>query len=217
MIECINVSLGYKDGNESNLVLSDINIKINAGENVVLLGPSGSGKSSLVYMLSGIRRPSSGSIIYNGKDLFGMDNDKLSAMRRHKFGYIFQFHFLIPYLNVIENVMVGAPEYNEHYKKIAAKKLQQLGIERHINKKVYELSGGQRQRVAIARALVSEPDVIFADEPTASVDHKNAKEIINILKSYKENRTLVIATHDTSILEGDELMFKVENKSVKRI
>ncbi len=213
MIECVNISLSYKDGNVSNRVLSEVNLKINYGENIVLLGPSGSGKSSLMYMLSGIRQPSSGKILYDGKDMYSMNVDNLALLRRQKFGFIFQFHFLIPYLRVMENVLVGAPCINDEYKTRAVDKLKQLGMDKYSNKKIYELSGGQRQRVSIARALVSEPDIIFADEPTASLDHSNATEIIKILKTFKSNSTLVIATHDTSVLNGDERIIRVENNT----
>lgn len=209
MFECIDLSLSYKDGKSNRVVFSDLNFKIDDGENVVLLGPSGSGKSSLIYLLSGLRRPTSGKVIYNNKDLHAMDENSLVNIRRNKFGFIFQFHFLIPYLNVIENVLVGAPQVDKAYINKAMEMLNQLGIEEHMHKKIHELSGGQRQRVAIARAIISEPEVIFADEPTASLDHKNSVEIFNILKSLKSKSIIVLATHDTSILDGTERIIKI--------
>lgn len=215
MIGCKNLCLSYKDGGKENLVLSDVSLKINKGENVVLLGPSGSGKSSLVYLLSGLRKPTAGQVYYEGMQLGNMNDKQLSDLRKNSFGFVFQMHFLIPYLKVIENVMVGAPEHNDKFKQKARQVLTELGIGQYENKRMYQLSGGERQRVAIARALVGEPDVIFADEPTASLDHTNAKEIMKILKAYKENSTLVMATHDTSILGGDERIIRIENKNVK--
>jgi|BioPla2DNA2_1021312.scaffolds.fasta_scaffold18415_2 putative ABC transport system ATP-binding protein len=209
MFECIDLSLSYKDGKSNRMVFSDLNFKINVGENVVLLGPSGSGKSSLIYLLSGLRRPTSGKVIYNNKDLQDMDENSLVNIRRNKFGFIFQFHFLIPYLNVIENVLVGAPQVNKTYIDKAMEGLSQLGIEEHVHKKIHELSGGQRQRVAIARAIISEPEVIFADEPTASLDHKNSVEMYRILKSLKSKSIIVLATHDTSILDGSERIINI--------
>lgn len=211
MFECVDLSLSYKDGKSNRIVFSDLNFKINAGENVVLLGPSGSGKSSLIYLLSGLRRPTSGKVIYAGKDLNNIDTNSLVSIRKNKFGFIFQFHFLIPYLNVIENVLVGTPQVDSSYINKATEMLSQLGIEEHMHKKVHELSGGQRQRVSIARAIISEPEVIFADEPTASLDHKNSVEIFKILKSLKSKSIIVLATHDTSILDGTERIININS------
>ncbi len=211
MIQCKDLSLIYKDGHKENKVLSNVNLKINKGENVVLLGPSGSGKSSLIYLFSGLKKPTDGDIYYEGNEIGNLNDKDISSLRREKFGFIFQMHFLIPYLKVIENVMIGAPDFSDKYVKRAHLVLGELGIEEYANKKIFQLSGGERQRVAIARALVAEPDVIFADEPTASLDHENAVEIIKLLKEYRENSTLVMATHDTSILSGDERIVRIQN------
>lgn len=211
MIQCKDLSLIYKDGHKENKVLSNVNLTINKGENVVLLGPSGSGKSSLIYLFSGLKKPTSGNIHYEGSEIGNLNDKEISSLRRQKFGFIFQMHFLVPYLKVIENVMIGAPDFSDKYVKRAHLVLGELGIEEYANKKIFQLSGGERQRVAIARALVAEPDVIFADEPTASLDHENAVEIIKLLKEYRENSTLVMATHDTSILSGDERIIRIQN------
>jgi putative ABC transport system ATP-binding protein len=211
MIQCKDLSLIYKDGHKENKVLSNVNLTVNKGENVVLLGPSGSGKSSLIYLFSGLKKPTSGNIHYEGREIGNLNDKEISGLRRQKFGFIFQMHFLVPYLKVIENVMIGAPDFSDKYVKRAHLVLDELGIEEYANKKIFQLSGGERQRVAIARALVAEPDVIFADEPTASLDHENAVEIIKLLKEYRENSTLVMATHDTSILSGDERIIRIQN------
>lgn len=214
MIECRDLGLSYKDGHKANLVLNGVNLKIRKGENVVLLGPSGSGKSSLIYLLSGLKKPTTGNIFYEGANIGKLNEKASSTLRKNKFGFIFQMHFLIPYLRVIENVLTGVPEINDYYRSRAFTVLRELGIDQYAYKKIYQLSGGERQRVAIARALVSEPDVIFADEPTASLDHDNAVDIVEMLKKYKENSTLVMATHDTSILAGDERILRVEKHGV---
>jgi len=216
MLECRNLSLKYKDGHKENLVLDNIDLKIESGKNVVVLGPSGSGKSTLIYLFSGLKKPTSGSIIIDGVDVSSMNEKEFAQIKRQKFGYIFQQHFLIPYLTVIENVMVGAPTNNNEYNEKAHVLLTELGIEQYTKKHIFELSGGERQRVAIARALVSEPEVIFADEPTASLDHDNAMEIMKLLKEYKSTSTLLMATHDTSILSGDEDILHIENRKVKQ-
>ena len=216
MLECRNLSLKYKDGHKENLVLDNIDLKIESGKNVVVLGPSGSGKSTLIYLFSGLKKPTSGSIIIDGVDVSSMNEKEFAQIKRQKFGYIFQQHFLIPYLTVIENVMVGAPTNNNEYNEKAHVLLTELGIEQYTKKHIFELSGGERQRVAIARALVSEPEVIFADEPTASLDHDNAMEIMKLLKEYKSTSTLLMATHDTSILSGNEDILHIENRKVKQ-
>lgn len=216
MLECKNLSLKYKDGHKENLVLDDISLKIENGKNVVVLGPSGSGKSSLIYLFSGLKKPTSGSVLIDGINSAAMNEKQFAKLKRQKFGYIFQQHFLIPYLTVIENVMVGAPVNNKEYTENAYVLLKELGIEQYVKKRIFELSGGERQRVAIARALVSQPEVIFADEPTASLDHDNAVEIMKLLKEYKSSSTLLMATHDTSILSGDECILRIQNKKVQQ-
>jgi putative ABC transport system ATP-binding protein len=216
MIECKNLTLKYKDGHSENLVLDNVDLQIQNGESIVLLGPSGSGKSSLIYLLSGLKKPTSGQILYDGIEINGYNSKQFSDMRRKKFGYIFQQHFLIPYLKVMENVLVGAPKMNGTYRDKAQFLLHELGIDQYTNKRIFELSGGERQRVAIARALISEPEIIFADEPTASLDHNTAVEILKLIKKYKESTTLIIATHDTSILEGDESIVRIEYGKVLR-
>jgi putative ABC transport system ATP-binding protein len=214
MIELDKLSLTYKDGHVVNHVLKNIDLKIEKGESIVLLGPSGSGKSSLVYLISGLRKPSSGSIIYEGKEMNKLSDKELSDLRKKKFGFVFQMHFLIPYLKVLENVMVSAPIHNKYYKEKAETILSELGLPQYRHKRIYQLSGGERQRISIARALISEPEVIFADEPTASLDHDNAIDIMKMLKNYKENSTLIMATHDTSILSGDERILRIQNHKI---
>lgn len=216
MLECKGLTLKYKDGKKENFVLDNVDLKIEKGENVVVLGPSGSGKSSLIYLLSGLKKPNAGQILYNGTDIELYNGKQFSDLRRKKFGYIFQMHFLIPYLRVIENVLVGAPNMDKPHRQKACQLLEELGIRQYADKKIFELSGGERQRVAIARALISEPEIIFADEPTASLDHDTAVETLRLLKKYKESTTLMIATHDTSILEGDEEILQIEHRKVKR-
>lgn len=209
MITCKDLRLEYPDGEKTKVILNNINLSINKGENVILLGPSGSGKSSLIYLLSSLRKPTSGEAFFNDTSL-SSKNDKLVAdIRRTHFGFIFQMHFLLPYLSVLENVMLGKNEYNKQNKEKAQELLLQLGLSDHIKKKMHQMSGGQRQRVAIARAILNEPDVIFADEPTASLDHQTACEVISILKNHKKDSILIMATHDTSILAGDERMIRV--------
>lgn len=209
MIRCQNLRLEYPDGDKTKTILNDVQLSVHTGENAILLGPSGSGKSSLIYLLSSLRSPTGGEVWFNDVNLSRQNDKDMADIRRKHFGFIFQMHFLLPYLSVVENVMLGEKGSRKESRERAAELLRELGLDGHMNKRMHQMSGGQRQRVAIARALMNEPDVIFADEPTASLDHQTACEVVNILKNHKKNSILIMATHDTSILSGDERIIKV--------
>ena len=214
MLTCKNLHLEYKDGDKSTLVLNGINLEIKKGEKVIFLGPSGSGKSSLIYLLSTLRRPTKGEV-YLDDTLISSNDAKIDPnIRKTRFGFIFQMHFLIPYLTVLENVLSTLNSKDKQSCEKAIAILKKIKMEDHINKKTHQLSGGERQRVAIARALMNDPDIIFADEPTASLDHKTAREVLSVLKKYKKDAILIMATHDTSILQGDERVLKVANGNI---
>ena len=207
-----NLSLEYQDGLSKRRVLENINLQIEDKEIVVLIGPSGSGKSSLLYILSTLKKPTEGSVFLNDKEISNIkDAEKI---RYDHFGFVFQQNFLIPYLTVIENVCKASRENN--LKEQAYTLLEELGI-KHLDKKLpHELSGGEKQRVSIARALVTNPDIVFADEPTASLDVENANLIYTLLKRITENKILIMATHDTTLLDGTERILKIENKKINQ-
>lgn len=211
MLEAKNVSLIYPDGDKQKTVLDNVSLKINDGESVVLVGPSGSGKSSMIYLLSALKKPSSGEIIFDNNNI--SEKKDTSTERYDSFGFIFQQHFLIPYLSVLENVLIAIKDGDtlEKSKEI----LKKLGLEEHLNKKPHQLSGGQRQRVAIARALVKKPRVLFADEPTASLDHATAVEVMTLIREMKDTTTLIMATHDTSLLEETDRVILVNNQKLE--
>jgi len=212
MLSCKDLCLVYPDGNKTKTVLDKFNLEIKKGENIILLGPSGSGKSSLIYLLSCVKQPTSGDIFFNERRLTSMSQNALCDLRKKKFSFIFQMHFLIPYLTVIENVLTGINDYSPQSRRKVSELLEKLGLGGYENKKLYQMSGGERQRTAVARALISEPEIIFADEPTASLDHDTALEVMHLLKNLNKNCTLVMATHDTSILSGDERIVEVNKK-----
>lgn len=205
------LGLSYQDGITSREILMDVNLKVETNEKIVILGPSGSGKSSLLYLLSGLKKPTFGHVFFGDKEL--TNNRKIDKVRYENFGFVFQQHFLIPYLSVIENVCL-AHSKPKWIKKEALIALSQLGIENLAPKMPHELSGGEKQRVAIARALVKKPSVIFADEPTASLDKENAEMVYKLLKKYSNNRILIFATHDISLLNGDERRILIDNKEI---
>lgn len=211
MLEIKNLSLDYKDGNESRNVLNNINYKFDSKKFYAILGPSGSGKSSLIYLLSLLRNPTKGNIFIDKVDV--TNNKKKDQIRYKKFGFIFQQNFLISHLSVLENVCVA--NYNSKaIEKEAIKILTELGLEEHINKAPYQLSGGQKQRVSIARALVKKPEYIFADEPTASLDHDNAVKVMNLLEHYSTQSTIICATHDLSVLPTNCVKLNLNNGKI---
>lgn len=207
VLSAVNLSLAYKDGESSRTVLDNISINLDDSKANIIIGPSGSGKSSLIYLLSTLRKPTSGKILLNGRDL--TTTRDTAKVRYDHFGFVFQQHFLVPYLTVRENVCLAGKDKN--LKEEASRILTALDIEKISDKCSYEISGGERQRAAIARALVKNPDVIFADEPTASLDKENAHNVFSLLKEKTKDRILVLSTHDTSLLEGDERVIRIEN------
>jgi ABC transporter related protein len=207
VLSAVNLSLAYKDGESSRTVLDNISINLDDSKANIIIGPSGSGKSSLIYLLSTLRKPTSGKILLNGRDL--TTTRDTAKVRYDHFGFVFQQHFLVPYLTVRENVCLARKDKN--LREEASRILTALDIEKISDKCSYEISGGERQRVAIARALVKNPDVIFADEPTASLDKENAHNVFSLLKEKTKDRILVLSTHDTSLLEGDERVIRIEN------
>lgn len=172
-----------------------------------IVGPSGSGKSSLLYTLAGLKQPSVGNVRYMGEEWSCLSDSKKAKIRREQFGFIFQRNFLIEYMDVLHNVLVNLNTYDDASVDKARRLLDRLGIGHLEHKKPYMLSGGQRQRVSIARALMNDPKVIFADELTASLDHSSAKEVMKVLGEYKSKGLILTVTHDISILEdADEII-----------
>ncbi len=190
-----DLSLAYRDGGRELRAVDGVALEVGPGEFAGILGPSGSGKSSLLYLLAGLKRPTTGSVSFDGRDLAGLSTDALAELRRARFGFIFQNHFLINHLTALENVRVqGSGD--------AERLLTELGIAACRDKFPWQMSAGERQRTAIARAVVHQPAVIFADEPTASLDRVNAAGVMDCLRRVSAGRTLFVVTHDESMLAG---------------
>lgn len=212
------VNLIYDMGTANQtFAVKDINISLEKGTFYGILGPSGSGKSSLLYLLSGLKKPSSGKVTYKGKDINSFNNKELSDIRKNEFAFIFQRHFLINYMTALENVLVPLNSNKSSDVEKASQLLERLGLQNDINKKPYQLSGGQRQRVAIARALINDPNVIFADEITASLDHKNAYEVMDIIKDVCKNSCIIAVTHDESILSDADKIIHIWDGSISKL
>lgn len=201
-------------GKEENLVkaLDGINLSIEEGEFIAIVGTSGSGKSTLLHLLGGLDRPTCGKVFIDGKDIYSMKDYKLAIFRRRKIGFIFQSYNLIPVLNVWENIVfpIGLDEkkVDENYIK---ELMETLGIYDKQNMLTNALSGGQQQRVAIARALSTKPSIILADEPTGNLDSKTGQEVMNLLKLSvkKYYQTLVMITHNDKIAQMADRVIRI--------
>jgi putative ABC transport system ATP-binding protein len=201
-IEAKDLSKGYGSGENKVIALNKASIMISTNDFISIMGPSGSGKSTLLHLLSGLDTPSSGSVIYDGKDLYKASDKELSAFRRRKIGFIFQQFNLLPVLTARENIIMPMLLDKQQPDEVYLKTLTELlGISGRLHHLPNELSGGQQQRVAIARALIAKPDIIFADEPTGNLDSKSGAEVMELLRDIqrKMGKTLVIITHDNRI------------------
>lgn len=217
MLEARNLSLIYcNERNDEFYAIRDVNFFASRGEMIGIVGPSGSGKSSLLYIMSGLKKPTIGTVYYQERALEAISYNELAEIRRKEYGVIFQRHFLINYLTVMDNVLAVVNRNDKVWRNTAISILEMLGIADFANQKPYQMSVGERQKVAIARALVSQPQIIFADEPTASLDHSNARMVMDILASLKDKTTILIATHDDSILEhADRVIHMWDGRIVK--
>ena len=183
-----------------------------------IIGPSGSGKSTLMYCLYTLKQPTDGSILYNGKELTTLKNSEREELRRNEFGFVFQRHFLVPYMSALDNVTVAANKSDKATTEHAKQLLSGFGLsEREWSKRPAKLSGGQRQRTAIARAMINEPKVLFADEPTAALDHENAFSVMEILKEYAKNHLVLVITHDRSILKDADQIIEMWDGDISAI
>ena len=209
-IEIKNLNKIYGKGEVEVKALNNINLEINEGEFVAIVGASGSGKSTLLHLLGGVDKPSSGEVILNGTNLYSLKERELSILRRRKIGFVFQFFNLIPVLTAEENiempVLLDGGKMDKEYK---AELLKILGLEERKKHHPAQLSGGQQQRVSIGRALANKPSLILADESTGNLDSKNSKEILELLKysAKKYHQTLILITHDLAIAkEADRVI-----------
>jgi lipoprotein-releasing system ATP-binding protein len=211
LIETQNLEKFFKTEAGELRVLKGINLSIVEGEIVGIVGASGVGKSTLLYILGALDRPTSGTVLYSKTDIFSLDNNSLASFRNKTIGFVFQFHHLLPEFTAFENVMMPGlinrsqksevrRDYNEIYKK-AEMLLNEMGLSERKTHRPGELSGGEQQRVAVARALILEPKIVLADEPTGNLDATTGEELFNILidLNKKKGITFVIVTHNESL------------------
>lgn len=203
-------------------LVKEANLEIHPGEFTVITGPSGSGKSSLLYLLGLLDAPSAGRIILEGIDTTALSDDKRARLRLEKLGFVFQFHFLLPEFTALENVSLpmqrlgklSAPRIHER----AAELLTSVGLGDHLHKLPRQLSGGQSQRVAIARALANEPKLLLADEPTGNLDTASSANVQEILRSlaHEHGRSVVAVTHDPAFAESADRRITIVDGKIQR-
>ena len=191
----------YGAGDTQVKALDGVDLSIEQGEFVAIVGTSGSGKSTLLHMLGGLDRPTSGTVTVDGRDIFALKDEALTIFRRRKIGFVFQSYNLVPVLSVWENIVLpveldGAKVDEAYVQEVIAT----LGLEKKLQNLPNQLSGGQQQRVAIARALVTNPAILLADEPTGALDQRTGGQVMDLFsRLHQEGRTLVMITHDPHI------------------
>lgn len=202
IIRLIDVNYSIKINNQCLHILQNINLTINSGETIAITGPSGSGKTSLLTLMAGLEKPSSGHIFYDREDITILTEDERARLRGTRIGFIFQFFQLLPNLTALENIMLPL-EINQiaNARPIASEWLAKVGLTNRANHYPLQLSGGEQQRIAIARAFAITPQVLFADEPTGNLDKKTARSIIDLLfdLNREHHSTLVMVTHDEAL------------------
>lgn len=216
VISIHNLNHFFGHGELRKQVLFDVNLEINAGEIVIMTGPSGSGKTTLLTLVGGLRSAQTGSLQVLGQELCGASAAKLTLARRHN-GYIFQAHNLHNSLTALQNVKMGLELHNhlslQAMEARSMEMLEHVGLGNRLNYYPDDLSGGQKQRVAIARALVSHPKIVLADEPTAALDSKSGRDVVNLMQTLAKEQgcTILLVTHDNRILDVADRIVQMED------
>lgn len=216
-IEAKELSKIYGSGESRVVALDKVSLEIASSDFISIMGPSGSGKSTLLHLLSGLDKPTSGSLTYDGKDIYRFNDKELSSFRRRRIGFIFQQFNLLPVLTAKENIIMPLLLDKKQPDEVYLNQLTDLlGIRERLTHLPHELSGGQQQRVAIARALVSKPAIILADEPTGNLDSKTSSDVLGLLKvtSQKFHQTIVMITHNSEIAQLADRIVRIEDGKI---
>lgn len=204
----------YGSGDTQVKALDGVDLRIEQGEFVAIVGTSGSGKSTLLHMLGGLDRPTSGTVAVDGKDIFGLKDEELTIFRRRKIGFVFQAYNLVPVLSVWENIILPIQlDGNKVDADFVGAVVATLGLEKKLRSLPNQLSGGQQQRVAIARALATKPAILLADEPTGNLDSKTSQDVLSLMKvtGQKFGQTMVMITHNEEIAQMADRIIRIED------
>lgn len=219
ILETVNLRKTYGIGDTKVKALDGVNLKVEEGEFVAVVGTSGSGKSTLLHMLGGLDRPTEGKVLVDGRDIFSLKEDELTIFRRRKIGFVFQAYNLVPVLNVYENIVLpieldGNPVDKAYVEEIIAT----LGLSEKLYSLPGQLSGGQQQRVAIGRALATKPAIILADEPTGNLDSKTSQDVLSLMKvtGEKFGQTIVMITHNEELAQLSDRIIRIEDGQITK-
>ena len=215
MIQLSNASLVYVDQEREVYACRELSFNVVPREFLGILGPSGSGKSSMLYLMSGLKVPTSGSVLYEGKSMSDLSTHERDALRLKTFGFVFQQPYLIGYMTSLENVLLARPDQFDVDEGVRL--LTELGLEDKMKRLPHELSGGERQRVCVARALLGSPRVIFADEPTASLDSETGGQVMDLLIDHRGEGTLIAVTHDPAMLERADRVVRIVDGAIQEL
>lgn len=227
LLKTVDITKTYPMGKAVLPVLRGVSLEVPAGQFLVILGASGSGKSTLLHILGGLDKPTSGSVLFDGKDISRFSSRQLDRYRNQSVGFVFQFYHLINELNVLENVLVPAMAQAGALRWLAARPaavarakqlLEQVGLSHRLRHKPYELSGGERQRVALARALINQPRLLLADEPTGNLDSKTGCGILDLLAAlHRDGQTIVMVTHDARIAQRAQRVVRLVDGCLENV
>lgn len=214
-----NLSRTYLDGAAKIEVLRQVNLEVNSGEMIAIVGSSGSGKSTLLHLLGGLDKPTRGDVIIGDKNLKDLSEREKCRLRNKFLGFVYQFHHLLPEFSALENVGMPLLIRGQDPKKIkerAAHLLEQVGLQDRLEHRLGELSGGERQRVAIARALVTQPLCVLADEPTGNLDPENAEKVLKLFFDLQKSHqtSVIMVTHDANIAKQAQRIMRIERGSL---
>ena len=214
ILQTENLKKYYGSGDTQVRALDGVDLEVENGEFVAIVGTSGSGKSTLLHMLGGLDRPTSGRVTVDGKDIFSLKDEALTIFRRRKIGFVFQSYNLVPVLSVYENIVLpveldGRRPDQDYLQEVIAV----LGLEKKRNSRPNQLSGGQQQRVAIARALAAKPAILLADEPTGNLDSRTSQDVLGLMKvaGQKFSQTMVMITHNEEIAQMADRIVRIED------
>ena len=211
-----NVGRHFDNGSEKLVILQGINLEIPKGQTVAIVGPSGSGKSTLLYLMGLLDRPSTGTIHFNGVDVSHVNDRQRSKLRNADFGFIYQYHHLLPEFTALENVLMPAligNQISDVAKKRASDLLEKVGLSHRHDHYPAELSGGEQQRVAVARALLNQPKLLLADEPTGNLDALSAEKVFNLFTDLvkQSQAAVIVVTHNLQLAQKCDKIYKIEN------
>lgn len=219
ILQTVDLKKYYQQGEHTTKALDGVNLSVNAGEFVAIVGTSGSGKSTLLHMMGGLDTPTSGDIIVGGKRLSGKSEEQMAVFRRRHIGFVFQNYNLVPILNVYENIIMPVQlDGRKADKGFLEEIVHSLGLQDKLQNLPNNLSGGQQQRVSIARALLTKPEIILADEPTGNLDSRTSEDVLELLKitSAKFQQTTIMITHNDAIAQTADRIIRIEDGRVRQ-